>query len=193
MQIYLDYSATTPCCPEAIAAVQAALTEQWGNPSSLHEWGNRATTVIEQARIQVAELLKAPMEAVIFTSGGTEADNLAILGVARRYATPQHLIISSVEHPGVSEPARLLEQQGWQVTRLSVDRQGRVNPLELQAALQANTVLVSVIYGQSEVGTVQPIAALGAIARAHGGAVSYGCGSGGGTLTSRCPNLARRF
>lgn len=169
MQIYLDYSASTPTRPEAIASVQAVLTQQWGNPSSLHEWGQRAATVVEQARMQVAGLLNAPdSESIIFTSGGTEADNLAIMGVARRYTTPQHLIISSVEHSAVAEPARLLEQWGWDVTRLPVDTKGRVNPLDLQAALQPNTVLVSVLYGQSEVGTLQPIEALGKIARSHG-------------------------
>jgi cysteine desulfurase len=168
MQIYLDYSATTPTRPEAIAAMQQALTEQWGNPSSLHAWGQRAATALERARVQVARLINAPSEAIVFTSGGTEADNLAILGVARQYTTPQHLIISSVEHSAIAEPVRWLEQWGWQVTRLPVDRQGRVHPLDLKTALRANTVLVSIIYGQSEVGTVQPISALGAIARDHG-------------------------
>lgn len=169
MQIYLDHSATTPPRPEAIAAMQAVLTQQWGNPSSLHEWGQRAATVVEQARMQVAGLLNAPdSESIIFTSGGTEADNLAIMGVTRCYTTPQHLIISSVEHSAVEEPARLLEQWGWNVTRLPVDAKGWVNPFELQAALRPNTVLVSVIYGQSEVGTIQPIEALGNIARNHG-------------------------
>ncbi len=168
MQIYLDYSATTPPRPEAIAAMQSALTEQWGNPSSLHEWGQRAATVLEQARIQVAALVNAPDDAIVFTAGGTEADNLAIMGVAHRYRTPQHIIISSVEHSAVAEPARLLEQWGWEVTRLPVDRWGRVNEGDLANALQPNTVLVSIIYGQSEVGTLQPIEALGKIARNRG-------------------------
>jgi len=168
MQIYLDYSATTPPRPEAIAAMQTVLGQAWGNPSSLHEWGQRAATVLEQARMQVAALLNSPPDALVFTSGGTEADNLAILGVACQFPTPQHLIISSVEHSAVAEPARLLEERGWQISRLPVNAQGQVNPLDLQAALQPNTVLVSIIYGQSEVGTLQPIARLGAIARDHG-------------------------
>lgn len=169
MQIYLDYSATTPTRKEAIAIMQTVLTQQWGNPSSLHEWGQRAATVVEQARVQVAGLINAATpESIIFTSGGTEADNLAIMGVARLYAVPQHLIISSVEHSAISETVRLLEMWGWEVTRLSVDVKGRVNPLDLKAVLRHNTVLVSVIYGQSEVGTVQPIAELGKIVRAHG-------------------------
>jgi cysteine desulfurase len=168
MQIYLDYSATTPPRSEAIALMQKVMTEQWGNPSSLHQWGQRTAEIIEQARAQVAGLLNAEPEAIVFTSGGTEANNLAILGVARRYATPQHLVISSVEHSAISEPARMLEQQGWQVSRLPVSAQGRVNPSDLQAVLQPDTVLVSVIYGQSEVGTLQPIEALGQMTRAHG-------------------------
>lgn len=169
MQIYLDYSATTPPRPEAIAAMQAVLTQYWGNPSSLHEWGGRAATTVEQARMQVASLLNAPdADSIVFTSGGTEADNLAIIGVARSYTKPQHLIISSVEHSAITEPSRLLEQWGWKVTRLPVDRQGKVNPADLKAALRDNTVLVSIVYGQSEVGTLQPIAALANITRAHG-------------------------
>jgi cysteine desulfurase len=148
--------------------MQAALTQAWGNPSSLHQWGERSALVVERARAQVARLINAAEGEIIFTSGGTEADNLAIMGIAQQYLIPQHIIISSVEHPAVAEPVHWLEQQGWEVTRLPVDRQGWINPLELQAALRSNTVLVSVIYGQSEVGTVQPISALGNIARAHG-------------------------
>jgi cysteine desulfurase len=118
--------------------------------------------------MQVAALLNADPDSIVFTSGGTESDNLAIWGIAQGYATPQHVITSSVEHSAVSEPIRRLEQQGWQVTRLSVDQVGQVNPSDLQAALRANTVLVSIIYGQSEVGTIQPIETLGQIVRNHG-------------------------
>lgn len=169
MQIYLDYSATTPTRPEAIAAMQDILLHQWGNPSSLHSWGQRAATVLELARMQVAGLIGATSsESVIFTSGGTEADNLALMGVARQYRQPQHLIISSVEHSAVAQPAQFLEQQGWRVTRLPVNRQGRVNPADLEAAICVDTVLISIIYGQSEVGTLQPIEELGKIAQSHG-------------------------
>jgi cysteine desulfurase len=168
MQIYLDYSATTPTRSEAIAAMQVVLTQQWGNPSSLHEWGQRSATLMEQARMQVAGLINAPADAIVFTSGGTEADNLAIMGVARCYSTPQHMIISSVEHSAVTEPAKLLEQWGWKITRLAVDSRGQINPLDLAAAIRHNTVLVSIIYGQSEVGTLQPITTLGNITQAQG-------------------------
>ncbi|MGB5596444.1 MAG: aminotransferase class V-fold PLP-dependent enzyme, partial [Crocosphaera sp.] len=169
MQIYLDYSATTPPRSEVIAHVNNILTQEWGNPSSLHQWGQRAAMAIETARGQVAHLINAVNpESIIFTSGGTEADNLAILGIAKQYTTPQHLIISSIEHSAISEPVRLLEAGGWQVTRLPVNRQGRINPLDLKPAIQSNTVLISIIYGQSEVGTVQPIEALGKIAHEYG-------------------------
>lgn len=168
MQIYLDYSATTPPRPEAIALMQQILSQQWGNPSSLHEWGQRSATVLEQARMQVAGLINAPADGIIFTSGGTEADNLAIVGVARCYSQPQHIIISSVEHSAISEPAKLLESWGWEITRLPVDNWGWVNPNDLENALRTNTVLVSIIHGQSEVGTLQPIERLSEIARSHG-------------------------
>ena len=168
MQIYLDHSATTPTRPEVITTMQQVLTQQWGNPSSLHKWGKRSATLVERARIKVANLINTVPESIIFTSGGTEADNMAIMGVARCYEKPQHIIISSVEHSAISEPARMLENWGWQVTRLPVDRQGRVDSQELQAALQMNTVLVSIIYGQSEVGTLQPIVELGNICRYRG-------------------------
>jgi cysteine desulfurase len=169
MQIYLDYSATTPPRLEVITKVQEILRHQWGNPSSLHTWGQRTATIVETARCQVASLINAPnVDSIIFTSGGTEADNLALWGIAKQYSTPQHLIISSVEHSAISETARLLEQRGWQVTTLSVNHQGRVNPLELKEAIRPNTVLVSTIYGQSEVGTIQPIKELAQIARSSG-------------------------
>ncbi|OUC15366.1 MAG: cysteine desulfurase [Alkalinema sp. CACIAM 70d] len=167
MQIYLDYSATTPPRSEVISLMQQVMAEQWGNPSSLHTWGNRSATLLERARMQVARLVNAPAEAIVFTSGGTESDNLAIFGVARQYRQPQHVIISSVEHSAVSEPAKQLEREGWQVTWLPVNSAGRIDPADLQAAIQPNTVLISLIWGQSEIGTLQPIAELGAIARAH--------------------------
>lgn len=168
MQIYLDHSATTPPRIEAIALMQEIMTQQWGNPSSLHQWGERASVVVERARMQVAGLINANPDGIVFTSGGTESNNLAILGVARQYATPQHLIISAVEHSAIAEPAKVLEQWGWQVTRLPVNAQGRIDPIDLYAALRPDTVLVSVIYGQSEVGTLQPIETLGHIVRSHG-------------------------
>ena len=169
MQIYLDHSATTPPHPDVIAKLQAILSEQWGNPSSLHAWGEQSAMEMEMARVETAQLINAPTpETMIFTSGGTEADNLALLGIAEQYMSPQHLIISSVEHSAVEKTAQRLESWGWDVTRLPVNQQGRVHPWDLEQAIQENTVLISIIYGQSEVGTLQPIAQLGKIARAKG-------------------------
>ena len=168
MQIYLDYSATTPPRPEVIALMQTVMAEHWGNPSSLHHWGNRSAIALERSRAQIGRLVNAPAETIVFTSGGTEADNLAVFGITQQYAQPQHLIISNVEHSAVAEPARQLETQGWQVTRLPVDATGCIDPMDLEAAIQPNTVLISIIWGQSEIGTVQPIAQLGAIARRRG-------------------------
>jgi len=168
MQIYLDYSATTPTHPQVIERVATILRHHWGNPSSLHTWGQDTATVIEMAREQVAGLINANPDQIIFTSGGTEADNLAIIGVAQQYNRPRHIIISSVEHSAIAEPCKQLEQQGWQITRLPVNRQGRINPSDLKAAIQSDTVLISIIYGQSEVGTLQPIEELGRIARERG-------------------------
>jgi cysteine desulfurase len=167
MQIYLDHSATTPTRTEAIAAMHRVLTSEWGNPSSIHQWGERASTSIEQARFQVAALINANPDAIAFTSGGTEANNQAIMGVANLYATPQHLIISSVEHSSITAPVQWLTTRGWQVTKLPVDRSGRVDPQDLSVAIRPNTVLVSVIHAQSEVGTIQPVAELAAICRQH--------------------------
>ena len=165
MQIYLDHGATTPVRLEVIDLMTEVMRSQWGNPSSLHEWGERSTMVIERSRLQLASLINADPEGIIFTSGGTESDNMALIGVARQYQTPQHMIISSVEHSAVRIPAAFLEQHGWEITRLSVDRTGQVSPQDLARSLRPNTVLVSIITAQNEVGTIQPIEKLGQICR----------------------------
>jgi cysteine desulfurase len=165
MQIYLDHGATTPAGPEVIDLMADVMRSQWGNPSSLHEWGERSTMAIERSRLQVASLINADPEGIIFTSGGTESDNMVMMGISRQYCTPQHMIISSVEHSAIRLPAQYLEQHGWEITRLPVDRQGRVNPTDLVRSLRPNTVLVSIITAQNEVGTIQPIEKLGQICR----------------------------
>ncbi|WP_373470712.1 cysteine desulfurase family protein [Carnobacterium alterfunditum] len=174
MQIYLDSSATTAPRFEVIELVNKILVEGWGNPSSLHSWGERAAITLEKARWQVADLINADDgESIIFTSGGTEADNLAIFGVTSNYSEPQHIIISSVEHSAIENSVATLEIQGWQVTRLPVNREGRVNPEDLKNSLQPNTVLVSIIYGQSEIGTIQPIEILAKITKNHSQALFH--------------------
>jgi cysteine desulfurase len=165
MQIYLDHGATAPTRSEVIDLMADVMRSQWGNPSSLHQWGERSTMVIERSRLQVASLLNADPEGVIFTSGGTESDNMVLMGVARQYQTPQHMIISTVEHSAIRLPALYLEQCGWEITYLPVDRYGKVAPQDLERSLRPNTVLVSIITAQNEVGTIQPIDKLGQICR----------------------------
>ena len=165
MQIYLDHGATTPARPEVIDLMTEIMRSQWGNPSSLHWWGERSTMVIERSRLQVASLINADPEGIIFTSGGTESDNMALMGIARQYQRPQHMVISSVEHSAVRLPAMYLERNGWEITYLPVDRYGQVSPPDLARSLRPNTVLVSIITAQNEVGTIQPIDKLGQICR----------------------------
>ncbi|MEI6328546.1 MAG: cysteine desulfurase family protein [Pseudanabaena sp. ELA645] len=165
MQIYLDHGATTPARIEVIDLMTEIMRSQWGNPSSLHQWGERSTMVIERSRLQVASLINADPEGIVFTSGGTESDNMALMGIARQYQRPQHMVVSSVEHSAVRLPAMYLEQNGWEITYLPVDRFGQVSPQDLARSLRPNTVLVSIITAQNEVGTIQPIDKLGQICR----------------------------
>lgn len=166
--IYLDHSATTPTDPRVVAAMAPYWTEAFGNASSLHRAGKAAAAALEQARQTVAEVLNCypagPAE-VIFTSGGTESNNLALRGVAqamRARGRGSHLITTSVEHHAVLDVARDLENEGFEVTYLPVDGYGRVTPEQVAAAVREDTVLVSVIYANNEVGTVNPVAAIGA-------------------------------
>lgn len=164
--IYLDHGATTPPYPQVVAWVNEVMSGAWGNPASIHGWGERAALVMERSRLQVAELINCAPEQIIFTSGGTEANNLAIWGKVWRYDQPQHLITSQVEHAAIAQPMDFLQRHGWQVTRLPVDSYGLVDPQALIGALQPNTVLVSIIYGQNEVGSLQPIHELARICQA---------------------------
>jgi cysteine desulfurase len=172
MPIYLDYAATTPTRLEVINLMSKVLKEQWGNPSSLHNWGERSAMVVERARQQVANLINGDSEGIIFTSGGTEANNLALWGITKQYAQPQHIITSEVEHSAIAQPLKALKELGWAVTELGVDRYGQVAPQALENSLQANTVLVSIIFAQNEIGTIQPISKLGEICR-HAGVIFH--------------------
>ncbi len=167
--IYLDYNATSPVAPDVAEAMIPALRDLWGNPSSAHIYGRRAREAVEKARDQVAALLGCAADEVIFTGGGTEADNAAIIGVAEAVAERgRHLVISAVEHPAIEEPCRYLESRGWEVTRVGVDRDGRVVTGEVEAALRPDTALISIIHAQNETGVLQPIAEIGRLARARG-------------------------
>ena len=166
--LYLDYNATTPVDPRVAAAILDALQENFGNPSSAHALGRGARAAVERARGHVAALLGAVPEEILFTSGGTEANNAAVFGLAAAApADRRHLIVSAVEHPAVMEPARRLAAQGWRLSLLPVDAGGRVRPRDLEAALDSDTALVSVMLANNEVGTLQPIAELAALCRAR--------------------------
>ena len=157
--IYLDNSATTRPCPEAVAAMTEALTENWGNPSALYGFGFQAAKALRTARQQVAGAMGAEPDRVFFTSGGTEADNWAILGTARRLGKRgKHIVTTAIEHHAVLHCMKELEAQGFDVTYLQPDEQGRITADTLKAALRPDTILVSVMMVNNEVGSVMPIA-----------------------------------
>ncbi|OPZ83386.1 MAG: Cysteine desulfurase [bacterium ADurb.Bin429] len=168
-RVYLDHAATTPPAAEVIDAMLPALRNIWGNPSSVHGFGRAAAELIEHARASVARLLGCIPREVIFTSGGTEADNLAIFGAAyAREARGRHLITSAVEHHAVLHGVEALGKRGWEVTILPVDRTGLVDPAAVAAAIRPDTTLVTIMHANNEVGTIQPIAEIGEICRAAG-------------------------
>jgi cysteine desulfurase len=167
--MYFDYNATTPVASEVADAIEPYLRQNFGNPSSSHALGRRAHEAVERARAQVAALIGARPGEIVFTGCATEANNLAILGVARALrGRGRHLITSAVEHPAVAAPMSHLREEGWQVTVLPVDAAGRVAPADLAVALRDDTVLVSVMHANNEVGTLQPIAELAALTKAQG-------------------------
>ena len=169
MRIYLDFNASTPVAPEVAAAMRAVLDAPFGNPSSDHWAGKPAREAVEKARAQVAGLLGCEAGEVVFTSGGSEANNHAMKGIffAKANAHP-HIITTQVEHPAVINPCRFLERLGAKVTYLPVDNLGRVDPEDVRRAVTPDTVLISVMHANNEVGTIQPIAEISRIAREHG-------------------------
>lgn len=169
--IYLDYNATTPLSQLVKAELVKLLQLDLGNPSSLHWAGAPAAEIVELSRIRIASLIGCDPTEIIFTSGGTEANNHAIKGVffANRHRLKQpQFIISSVEHPAVTEPLRFLETLGARVTRVPVDEDGLVDPTDVQRAIEPETVLISIMLANNEVGTIQPIKEIADIARTHG-------------------------
>ena len=170
MRTYLDHNATTPLAPTVLETVTTVLREQFGNASSVHMFGQMAKAQVDGARAAVADLIGARPQEIVFTSGGTEADNLAIRGAAEA-AGPgrkRHLIASAIEHEAVLKTLKALSRRGWTTTLLPVDESGIVVPDALEAALTDETVLVSVMHANNEIGTVQPIAELAAMARRRG-------------------------
>ena len=169
LPIYLDYNATTPIAPSVADAIEPYLREHFGNPSSSHLYGQRTREAVARARAEVAALIGAAPAEIVFTSCATEANNLAVLGVAKALrGRGRHLVTSGVEHPAVARPMAYLRDEGWDLTVLPVDGEGRVSAADLAAALRDDTVLVSVMQANNEVGTLQPVEELAAVAHARG-------------------------
>jgi len=163
---YFDHNATTPLAPEVRETPVACLDQVYGNASSIHQFGQAARKRVEAARRQVAALIHADAAEVVFTSGGTEADNLAVLGVVRAAArAAKHIVTSAIEHPAVLSACAQLEREGVAITRVKVGSAGVVNPDDVRAALRPETVLISVMHANNELGTIQPIAEIARIAR----------------------------
>ena len=164
--IYLDYAATTPLDPRVEEAMQPFGRTTFGNPSSLHAFGRKARAALDAARDRVADLLGARAEEIVFTSGGTEADNLAVKGVARAMkGRGTHIVTTALEHHAVLEACQALEAEGFTVTYLKPNAEGLISPADVEQAIVPETVLVSVMYANNEVGTVQPIAEIGRLCR----------------------------
>ncbi|MFC0522503.1 cysteine desulfurase family protein [Pontibacillus salicampi] len=166
--IYLDHAATTPVSPEVVEAMVPIYQEVYGNPSSVHSYGRKARKILDDARKIIANALGAVEKEIIFTSGGTEADNLALIGAAKAHQhLGKHIITTQVEHHAVLHPAEYLEEEGFDVTYLSVNEEGLISIDELKDALREDTILVSVMYVNNETGSIQPIAEIGSILEDH--------------------------
>jgi cysteine desulfurase len=169
VRVYFDYNATTPLAPEAADAVIRATLEVFGNASSVHHFGQQAKATLDEARSAVATLINADPSEIVFTGGGTESDNLAIRGAAEALepAGRRHLIASAIEHEAVLNTLKALSKRGWRTTILPVDQSGIVAPERLREAITDDTAIVSVMHANNEIGTIQPIAELAAIAHEH--------------------------
>jgi cysteine desulfurase len=168
-RIYLDYAATTPVHPDVVQAMLPYFSQYFGNPSSIHSLGQDAKEAVEQARQQLAHLIGAKSEEIVFTSGGTEADNLAIKGIAlANRDRGNHIVTSRIEHHAVLEPCHWLEKQGFSVTRLPVDGYGMVSPDDVKKALTDKTILVSIMHANNEIGTIEPLAEIAKVTREAG-------------------------
>jgi cysteine desulfurase NifS/selenium donor protein len=166
--IYLDYNATTPVDPEVVAAMKPALESVFGNPSSQHAYGMEARKIVETARAQVAGLLGCNKEEIIFTSGGTESNNHAIKGaVLANRNRGRHVITSQIEHPATLEVCRFLQREGFEITFLPVDSAGRISIAEIEAAIRKDTILISIMHANNEIGTIQPIEEISRLAKSH--------------------------
>src|SRR5438876_9127375 len=191
--VYLDHAATTGVFPEVLEAMLPYFSVKYGNPSSVHAWGRAAHQGLENARREVATVPGCRPREVVFTSGGTESDNLAVKGVAWAYRRGMfdarqpseglgHIIISAIEHHAILHSAEELERHGFEVTTLGVDKYGMVNPDDVAAAMRADTVLVSIMYANNEIGTIQPVREIADIAHSRGALLHTDAVEAGGSV-----------
>lgn len=188
--IYLDYNATCPIAPEVLAEMQPYLADHYGNPSSAHVFGQRAKQAIDKARNQLAVALGVGPDEIIFTGGGTEANNTAIRGVAMALRERgRHLVTTTVEHPAVTEVMRFLQQEGWEVSFVPVDGDGQVDPADIEKAIRKDTVLVSAMHANNELGTVLPVGEIARVAHEKGVLVHTDAAQSVGKIPARMPEL----
>ena len=192
--IYLDHNATTPVAPEVAEAMRPYWAEKYGNPSSAYAQGRLAKQALEEARARVAELLSCQPEEIVFTSGGTESNNMVIKGVAHSLAEKgRHIITTAIEHPALTNPCLFLLYQGYDVTFLPVDSTGLVDPYAVKEAIRPTTVLISVMHANNETGTIQPISEIGTLAKEAGVLFHTDAAQSVGKIPTRVPDLQVDF
>ncbi len=191
MRVYFDYNATTPMAPEAVEALTRAARDQFGNASSVHHFGQQAKAVLDEARSAVADLIHGDPSEIVFTSGGTEADNFAIRGVAEALEPTgrRHLVASAIEHEAVLNTLKALAKRGWQTTLVPIDQSGVLAPERVREAIREDTALVSVMHANNEIGTVQPIAEIAALAHERGALIHTDAVQSVGKIPADVKNL----
>lgn len=168
MKVYLDYNATTPIDNRVAETMRPYLDQYFGNPSSIHSYGIIARKAIDQSRSQVAKLVNASISEIIFTSGGTESNNFALKGIAKAYKSKgKHIITTVIEHPAILEVCKSLESDGFEVSYINVDKNGKVIISELEKAIRPDTILISVMHANNETGVIQPIKEIADMAKKH--------------------------
>jgi cysteine desulfurase len=187
--MYFDYNATTPVHPDALEAMLPYLNEQFGNPSSGHWFGRQAKDAVESARARVASLIGASADEIVFTSGGTESNNLAIRGAASGIQGRRHVVTSVIEHPAVEKPCSFLEKNGWRVSRVRVDGEGLVKSDEAAALIGSDTALVTIMHANNETGTIQPVERISGFAHERGAIVHTDAAQSVGKIPVRVDDL----
>ena len=186
--VYLDYNGTTPHAPEVIEAMRPFIETEFGNPSSTHWYGIKPKKAVEEARAQVAGLLNCRPDELFFTSGGTESNNHALKGMANALKDKgRHIITTTIEHPAILEVCKSLESSGFDTTYVDVDQTGMVNVDDIRDAICKETILISVMHANNEVGTIQPISDIAALARAHGIAMHTDAAQSMGKISTDVP------